>query len=109
MPITPRNSTPSTISTIHPKATSHLRYSAAVAGRNIRPYHNRKDPNYKEYGYPVIAPFDEIMTKLAERLVTAYLDKSLANNPDGIAKTIEAAANETNEILKKAGLYAECK
>jgi multiple sugar transport system substrate-binding protein len=68
-----------------------------------------KDPKYEEYGYPVIAPFDEIMTKLAERLVAAYLDKSLANNADGIAKTIDAAATETNEILKKAGLYAECK
>lgn len=68
-----------------------------------------KDPNYAEYGYPVIAPFDEIMTKLAERLVAAYLDKSLANNPDGIAKVIADAATETDEILKKAGLYAACK
>lgn len=64
------------------------------------------DPDYQEYGYIVIAPFDEIMTKLAERLVTAYLDASLVDNPDGIAKVIEDAANETNDILDKAGLYA---
>jgi hypothetical protein len=64
------------------------------------------DPDYQEYGYIVIAPFDEIMTKLAERLVTAYLDASLVDNPDGIAQVIEDAANETNEILDKAGLYA---
>ncbi len=65
------------------------------------------DPKYEEYGYFIIACFDEIMTKLAERLVAAYLDKSLANNPEGIAKAVAAAANETNEILKKAKLYSE--
>ncbi|MFA6505858.1 MAG: extracellular solute-binding protein [Treponemataceae bacterium] len=65
------------------------------------------DPKYMEFGYVGIAPFDEIMTKLAERLVSAYLDKSLADNPAALAKTIEAAANETNEILKKAKLYSE--
>ncbi len=65
------------------------------------------DPEYEEYGYFSIAPFDEIMTKLAERLVAAYLDPSLVDNPDGIAKFIEDAANETNEILKEAELYAE--
>jgi len=65
------------------------------------------DPKYEEFGYTVIAAFDEIMTKLAERLVAAFLDKSLANNPAGIAKVIQDAANETNEILKKAKLYGE--
>jgi len=65
------------------------------------------DPKYEEYGYFIIACFDEIMTKFAERLVAAYLDKSLANNPEGIAKVVAAAANETNEILKKAKLYSE--
>ena len=65
------------------------------------------DPAYEEYGYTVIAVFDEIMTKLAERLVAAFLDKSLANNPAGIAKVIQDAANETDEILKKAKLYGE--
>lgn len=65
------------------------------------------DPKYEEFGYTVITPFDEIMTKLAERLVSAFLDKSLANNPAGISKVIEDAANETNEILKKAKLYGE--
>jgi multiple sugar transport system substrate-binding protein len=64
------------------------------------------DPEYGEFGYIVIAPFDEVMTKLAERLVTAYLDESLVDNPEGIAKVIEDAANETNKILEKAGIYA---
>jgi len=66
-----------------------------------------KDPGYDEYGYPVIGPFDEIATKLAERLVAAYANKSLLDNPDGIAKVLDDAAKETNDILKKAGLLAE--
>jgi len=65
------------------------------------------DPKYEEFGYTVMASFDEVMTKFAERLVAAYLDKSLANNPSGIDKVISDAANETNEILKKAKLYSE--
>ncbi len=64
------------------------------------------DPKYEEYGYISIAPFDEVMTKLAERLVKAYLDKSLLDNPAGIAKVIDDAAKETNAILQKANLYA---
>ena len=64
------------------------------------------DPDYDEFGYLAIAPFDEVMTKLAERLVAAYLDDSLVDNPEGIAAVIEDAANETNEILEKAGMYA---
>jgi len=65
------------------------------------------DPKYDEFGYVIIPAFDEIMTKLAERLVAAFLDKNLAKNPAGIAKAIADAASETNEILKKAKLYGE--
>lgn len=64
------------------------------------------DPEYEEYGYFVIAPFDEVLTKLAERLVAAYLDESLVDNPEGIAQVIEDAANETNEVLARYDMYA---
>ena len=62
---------------------------------------------YNEYGYVTIAEFDEIITKFAERLAAAYLDASLANNPAGIAKVMADAADETNTILRRAGLYAD--
>jgi hypothetical protein len=65
------------------------------------------DPDYDEYGYLPIAAFDEVITKLAERLVTAFLDSSLEGNDAAIAKTISDAANETNEILKRYNLYGE--
>lgn len=65
------------------------------------------DPEYEEYGYIPIAAFDEVTTKLAERLVTAFLDSSLNGNSAGIAKTVSDAAAETNEILKRYKLFGE--
>ncbi len=62
---------------------------------------------YQEYGYIPIAAFDELLTKLAERLAMAYLNESLAGNQAAIAKVIADAAEETNTILKKAKLFAE--
>lgn len=53
---------------------------------------------------PGIAPMDEISTRLAERLVRAYADASLVDNPEGIAKVIHDAAAETDSILKREGL-----
>jgi len=62
---------------------------------------------YLVLAYPPIKPVDEIYTKLAERLVTAFTRKDLLDNPEGIAKVISEAAKETDEILKEAGLYGE--
>ncbi|NLW71274.1 MAG: extracellular solute-binding protein [Chloroflexi bacterium] len=58
------------------------------------------------YSYPLLTSFDEILTKMADRLVAAYLDGSLVDNPDGIAETIKAMAEETDSILKANGQYA---
>lgn len=60
---------------------------------------------YLVLAYPPIKPVDEIYTKLAERLVAAYLRKDLLDNPRGLAKVIADAAEETDSILKEAGLY----
>ena len=58
------------------------------------------------YAYPKFPAFDEILTKMADRLTNAYLDSSLNNNPDGIAKTIKDMASETDSLLKQANLYS---
>jgi len=63
------------------------------------------DKGRGQYTEPAIPVFDELETKLAERLVTAYADKSLMDNPDGIAKRIKEMAAQSDELLKKAGLY----
>jgi multiple sugar transport system substrate-binding protein len=54
-----------------------------------------------------VSCFDEVQTKLAERLAQAYLNSSLVNNPASIAKAIADAAEETNAILRRNGVYAE--
>jgi multiple sugar transport system substrate-binding protein len=59
----------------------------------------------EKFNYEPIAEFDEIMTKLAERLSTAYLDQSLLDNRAGMQKVLDDAAAETNDILKKANRF----
>lgn len=62
-------------------------------------------PEYQIYTYPTLPEFDEILTKFAERLVNAFLDKSLVDNPEGVAKLLEDAAAETDAILKRNDHY----
>lgn len=50
---------------------------------------------------------DEIMTRLAERLMDYFLDESLLDNPEGIARAIHEAAEETNDILREHEWYHE--
>ncbi len=59
----------------------------------------------ERYNYEPIAEFDEIMTKLAERLSAAYLDDKLVDNQAGMQKVLEDAAKETNDILRRANRF----
>jgi multiple sugar transport system substrate-binding protein len=63
------------------------------------------DPNYQIYTYPTLPEYDEILTKFSERLVKAFLDPSLVDNPTGIAKVLGDAAKETDDILKRNNHY----
>jgi multiple sugar transport system substrate-binding protein len=63
------------------------------------------DKGRAQYAEPAIPVWDELETKLAEKLVAAFADKSLLDNPDGIAKRIKEMAAQSDELLKKAGLY----
>jgi multiple sugar transport system substrate-binding protein len=63
--------------------------------------------NYELYPYPKLSVTDEALTKLAERLVSAYQDVTLLDNPDGIRKVMDEAAKETNKILKENNMYGE--
>ena len=58
--------------------------------------------SFEKYNYQPIAEFDEIMTKLAERLSASYLDDKLVDNKAGMQKVLDDAAKETNDILKRA-------
>ena len=67
-------------------------------------FHNK---DFVYWSMPAIKDFDEIETKMADRLVAAYRDRSLLGNPAGMARMLHAAAEETNTILKRDGLYGE--
>jgi len=57
------------------------------------------------YAEPAIPVWDELETKLADRLVAAFADKSLLDNPAGTAKAIKDMAAQSDDLLKKAGVY----
>jgi multiple sugar transport system substrate-binding protein len=57
------------------------------------------------YVEPILSVWDEIETKLADRLTAAYIDPALNNNPAKIADTVHQMAAETDELLKGGGLY----
>ncbi len=56
------------------------------------------------YPEPVMAAWNEIETRLADRLPGAYVDASL-NDPAKLAAFIKAAAAQTDQILKQNDLY----
>jgi multiple sugar transport system substrate-binding protein len=57
------------------------------------------------YVEPILSAWDEIETKLADRLTAAYVDPALNNNPAKVADTVHQMAAETDELLKGADLY----
>jgi multiple sugar transport system substrate-binding protein len=65
------------------------------------------DPNYELYVYPMLPEFDEIETKMAEKLAKMYLDPTLATNQDAMKKAMADMAKETDDILKRNGNYGE--
>lgn len=65
------------------------------------------DDEYDEFAPPALACFDEIETKLAERIIAAFLDSSLLDNEAGMKKVLEDAAAETNAILKRNNVFGE--
>ncbi len=64
-------------------------------------------PDFDLWTQAPIACFDEIQTRLAERLIDCFMDKTLVDNPDKIAKVLAEAAQETDDILRENGLYAD--
>jgi multiple sugar transport system substrate-binding protein len=59
---------------------------------------------YKLFGLPTIGPAEEILTRLAERLVRAFGNAGLATDKAGIDGFLKEASAETDAILRREGL-----
>jgi hypothetical protein len=59
----------------------------------------------KYYVEPVLTAFDEVESRLADRLTASYVDPSLKGNPQAIAARIHDMAQQTDKILRDANLY----
>jgi multiple sugar transport system substrate-binding protein len=62
-----------------------------------------KDMDY--YVEPILTPWDEIESKMADKLTAAYIDPALNGNPAKVAEAIHAMAAQTDQLLKEADLY----
>ncbi|MFI4980665.1 MAG: extracellular solute-binding protein [Nevskiales bacterium] len=62
-----------------------------------------KDIQY--YVDPVISPWNEVESRLADLLPAAYTDPALKDNPQKVADFIHKAAMQTDAILKDADMY----
>jgi multiple sugar transport system substrate-binding protein len=65
-----------------------------------------QSPDLKLYDYESIPPVAEIYSRMADRLMPAFKDSSLAENPDGQKKVMHDMAEETNAVLKDWDLLA---
>lgn len=59
------------------------------------------------YSDPVMPAFDEIQTKVADKLVELFLDSKLVDNPAGISKAVKELGNLVDSILKRYNAYGE--
>ena len=53
----------------------------------------------------MLTAFDEVESRLADRLTASYVDPSLKGSPQAIAARIHDMAQQTDKILKDANLY----
>jgi multiple sugar transport system substrate-binding protein len=63
-----------------------------------------KDMDY--YVEPILTPWDEIESKMADKLTAAYVNPDLNGNPAKLAEAIHAMAAQTDQLLKEADLYS---
>lgn len=63
--------------------------------------------DYEFFTLPAIGPIEEVLTRLAAQLTSAFGNPSLAGDDAAIDAFLQAAADETNQILAREGLLAE--
>jgi multiple sugar transport system substrate-binding protein len=63
--------------------------------------------NYDVFAVPALDASEEILTRVAARLVTAFADAKLADDDKAIDAALLAIETEANEILKREGLLGK--
>ncbi|MCY3981370.1 MAG: sugar ABC transporter substrate-binding protein, partial [Alphaproteobacteria bacterium] len=63
--------------------------------------------DYTFFTLPAIGPIEEILTRAAARLTSAFEDPSMAGDDAAIDAFLAEAAEETNAILEREGLLAQ--
>jgi multiple sugar transport system substrate-binding protein len=63
--------------------------------------------DYQFFTLPALAPIEELLTRIAGGLTSAWGDASLAGNPDGIVAALKVIEDEANAILAREGLLAQ--
>lgn len=88
---------------------SDIDYSELYAERpQLKPFMDvLANPDITVYDYENIPPIYEIHNRLADRLIAAFQREDLLDNPEGMAKVLEEAAEETNDVLDRDDLLAD--
>lgn len=63
--------------------------------------------DYAFFTLPSIEPINEILTRMAAMLTDSFADESLAGDDAAMMAALQAAADETNAILDRAGILAK--
>jgi multiple sugar transport system substrate-binding protein len=79
-------------------------YSAVTAAVPAFAAFVESPKNYDVFAVPALDASEEILTRVAARLVTAFADAKLADDDKAIDATLLATETEANEILKREGL-----
>jgi len=58
------------------------------------------------YVEPILTPWDEIQSKMADKLTAAFINPTLSGNPAKLAEAVHEMAVQTDQLLKDADLYA---
>ena len=63
--------------------------------------------DYVFFTLPSIEPINEILTRFAAKLTDAYANSALVGNDAAMMKVLQESAEETDVILKRAGILGK--
>jgi multiple sugar transport system substrate-binding protein len=86
---------------------SNIDYAAVTAATPAFAAFVENPKNYDVFAVPAMDASEEILTRVAARLVTAFADPKLADDDKAIDATLLAIETEANEILKRDGLLGK--